>query len=232
VEQTASGSFRLYDGPSQKIVEAGNRPAAIDAMVTFMGRQKSAGPVRLHLRGFEPREGKGFTQSADLQLAGMGGGGDRTVVATIEHEAVSPEELRAILADKYKFDQIKVTKVSDPFLTEHGEVAVDLEATVRPARGVRALILRFRVILREGVQMTQALLTAIHGRIARAFTLGEIQQVDADTLILTKTLIDDLQRISPDIKYVEGRVVHESKDVYIAENPAPQCASGTALAAA
>jgi len=231
VERSASGSFKIYDGPSQKIIEAGNRPAAIDAMLTSIDGQRSTGPVRIHLRGFESREGRGFTKSAELQLAGMGGP-DRPIIATIEREAVTPEQLKAILSEKYKFEEIKVTKVSDPFLTELGEVGVDVEATVRPARGLKALMLRFRVILHEGVQMTQNLLAAIHARIARAFTMGEIQQVDADTLILTKTLIDDLKRISPDIKYVEGRVVHESKDVYIAENPDYQRDSATALAAA
>jgi hypothetical protein len=231
IERTRSGSYHLYDGPSQKIIEAGNRPAAIDAMLTSMKDGKSDGPVRLHLRGFEPREGKGFTKSAELRLAGMGGE-TRQVTATIEHEPLTPEELKAMLIEKYKFDEIKVTKVSDPFLTERGEVGVDVEAEVKPVRGVKALLLRFRVILREGVQMTHELMAAIHMRITNAFKAGELQAGPEGTLFLTKTLIRDLERISPDIKYVEGRVVHESKDVYIGDNRNTQRASRVAVAAA
>jgi hypothetical protein len=231
IERTRSGSYHLYDGPSQRIVEAGNRPAAIDAVLASMNGRKGAGPVRLHLRGFEPREGKGFTKSAELQLAGLGGE-ERTVTATIENEPLAPEELKAMLADKYRFDEIKITKVSDPFVTERGEVGVDVEAEVRPVRGLKALLLRFRVILREGVQMSQELLTAIKTRIMGAFGAGEIKEGAEGTLLLTSILIRDLERISPDIKYVEGRVVHESKDVYIGDNRYPRRGSGITRTAA
>jgi hypothetical protein len=154
IERTVTGSFHLYDGPSRRIIEAGNRPAAIDALMASVGEDNSgAGPVRLHLRGFGPREGQGFAKSAELQLAALGEN-KRTITVSIEDHPFSPDELKAILADSYKFDEIKVTKVSEPFVTERGETAVDVEAQVRPLRGFQKLLLRFRVILREGIQVT------------------------------------------------------------------------------
>jgi hypothetical protein len=70
VERTLEGRYLLFDGPSKRILQADNQPAAIDAMIAYAGPGK--GPVRVHLRGFDARSAHGFTQSADLQLAGFG----------------------------------------------------------------------------------------------------------------------------------------------------------------
>jgi hypothetical protein len=232
IQRTAAGIFQLFDGPSHRMIEAGNRPAAIDAMLASMGGSDS-GPIRLHLRGFEPWEGQGFVKSGELQLEALHAK-ERTITATIEDQThpLNTEELKAILAEKYKFDEIEITKISKPFLTERGETALDVEAKVKPVSGLKALILRFRIILREGAQATQELISAITLRIQTAFHSGEIQAAPDGTLLLTKVLIRDLERVHPDIKYVEGRVVHESKDIYVAHNRNPQLGFAIARAAA
>ncbi len=213
VERTRLGSYRLYDGASQRIVEAGNEPAAIDAMLFSMEGRQSSGPVRLHLRGFEPREGKGFTKSAELRLAGFGGE-DRPITATIEDTPLSPDELKAMLVEKYRFNDIKITKISDTFVTEKGEVGVHVDAEVAPVHGFRALLVRFTVILREGVQMTQELLATIQSHIMNVFRTGAYAETSDGNLLLTHIIVKDLEKVSGDIKYVQVKITREAKDLY------------------
>ena len=72
IERTPSGSYALYDGPSQRIIEAGNRPAAIDAMLYSMNSSKAAGPVAsCSIRHcFTSRRAASSASSAQSHLSG------------------------------------------------------------------------------------------------------------------------------------------------------------------
>ena len=217
VERTADGGYMLFDGPSRRFLQANNEPAAIDALLSYTGAGKRAGPVRLHLRGFEPRAARGFTQSAELQMASFGETGE--IRATLETAEVDALKLKALLSEKYNFREVSIKEVSQPFVTENGEMAIHVDAEVAVFKAKEPLHVRFQIALKRGIQMTAEVVQQIKLTILNAFRGGEIRAADDGTLLLTQKIIGDLQRINPDISHVNARIVSkEVKDLYIVQN--------------
>jgi hypothetical protein len=216
VERNAAGTYTLYDGPSKRILQAGTQPGAADAVLAYIGPRQGKTPVRLYLRGFEPREAKGFVKSTELQLAGFDE--PPRLSATVEDSEIEPRQLKALLQEKYNFREARIRSVSEPFVTEEGLTGVHVDAEIPALRaGKPPLLVRIKVILRQGVEMTAQLMAAIRQRIISAFMSGEIR-VDEDTLLKTGVFVKTLERISPDVSYVEVKVVKEGKDLHIVRN--------------
>jgi hypothetical protein len=209
VERTPDGHYMIFDGPSRRVIQANTQPAATDAVMAYIDPHGAARPVRLHLRGFEPREAKGLTQSAELQLAGFEEPPEMT--ATVEGSDIPPERLKAFLTEQYNFREVTIRDISEPFVTPEGEVGVHVDADIAAVKPEHPpLRVRITVMLKKGLQMTADMLSAIRLRITSAFASGEIRVTSDDTLLMTHAFVKSLEKISPDIGYVEVKVTNGS----------------------
>jgi len=229
VQRNADGGYLLFDGPSKRIVVARTQPSATDAVAAYIHgkRASAAAPVRLHLRGFEPREARGFASSTELQLAGDGE--PLRLITTAERSEMAPEELKAMLTEKYNFREVKIKSISEPFVTEEGETGFHVDAEIAAANSAKPpLLVRITIMLKRGFQTTAQLLAEIRLRIMSALTSGEIQLGPDDTLLRTHAFIETLKSIHKDIGSVELKVTKEGKDLHIVRNWDAAADAGTA----
>jgi hypothetical protein len=215
VERKPDGTYILFDGPSKHILEAKTQPAASDAVSAYVGSRPSSTPLRLHLRGFSPREAEGFKNSTELQLAGL----DKSpqLFATVEESKMTPDDLRTMLSERYNFREAKITEISQPVLTEDGEeTTLGLQAPAKKGRA--SLLMWVTVRLKNGVRMTSQLLATIRGRVLSIFISGDATVANDDTLLMTQVFVSALKRVSPDIESVRVKVSRQGRDLHIVQN--------------
>jgi len=221
IERTSDGHYLVFDGPSRRMAQASTQPAATDAVLAYLDPHTKGLPVRLHLRGFEPREASGFARSTELQLASFREPPE--LAATVEAADIPAERLKAFLTEEYNFREVKIKDISEPVVTAEGETRVDIDAEIAAVKpGRPSLLVRITVFLRQGVQMTAQLLSAIRLHIETAFSRGTIYSASDNTLILTHAFVKSLERVNPDIKYVEMKVTKEGSDLRIVLNHDPR----------
>jgi hypothetical protein len=214
IERNGNAGYNVFDGPRQQIIHASTKPGTVDAVYALLDSERTPrGDVHLHFRGFDPREAKGFVQTARLHAENGAHPPDFT--ATVDDSKIDPAELKVILSEKYNFHEVSIQRISDPFLDTEGRTAIDVEASVKAANANKpSLLVRIRIVLKEGIQMTADLLATIKETILQAFSLHPGAFSD-DSIRMTATFVKSLEKAHPGIHSVEVKVTKEGKDVYI-----------------
>ncbi len=219
IERNGNDGYSIFDGPRHQILHASTKPGTVDAVLTLLAdERKSDIGVHLHFRGFDPREAKGFVQTAELQAEG--GARRPEFTASLDDAEFDPADLKAFLAERYNFHEVEIQSVSKPFLTAEGKTAVDVEAKIPSATGKPSLLVRIRVVLKAGLEMTAELMNTIREAILTAFALHPVALPD-DSVIMTATFVKSLEKVNPKIDYVDLKVTKEGKDLHIVLNRQP-----------
>ena len=205
ITRKVDGSFVVVGGPAQR-VEAADLPSAIDAVTSSIRNGSVSGDVNLHFRGFDPRQAKGFVRTADLDLAESNV--HPKLYASVEN-SMTPEEMESLARDEFDFSRAETPRVIDQGVVEGGLQKIDLEVAV-PAREAAqpSMLLRIRIFLEQGLQMTSEILTSIH-QMLRSITS------DINTIAAGQRVLQDLRAIHPGIKGIELRLSRQSKDVLL-----------------
>jgi hypothetical protein len=220
VERQPSGNFVIAHGASKQLLEAANLPSAVDAAVACV--EADGGEVQtvtLHLRGFEPRQARGFVKNTEINL-------DQEtapkLIATIEEQPIEPGELSEILKQDYDFHNATIERISDPIATSDGQlVEVDLKA---PAKVVTKppLLMRIKLLFQDGFRITQDVITSIQSAIGRWQQLIVQSPENVDALFAAKGILKDLRSVHPEIRGVSLNLQREGKDILIVHNGIPQ----------
>jgi len=168
-------------------------------------------PVRIHLRGFDVRQGKGFLESAEFQAGEVK---PKVVARTIDEGRLTSSELSEILTKEYDFKNATIEEVGsivEDQLGSHLDVAAKI-----PAKAVSKppLLVRIRIFFEKGFAVTQEVLSAILDKV-RNF---KAQFVPGPNGVLDPlaAFAADLERTHPGVK-LDIRLSKENKDIHIGD---------------
>lgn len=208
VSRQASGSYFVAHGSSRVVIESSDLPSAVDAAVSCI-RREGQGPsdVKLYLAGFEPRQGKGFAQSIEMNL-----GEEKLpkITATIEAEPLEPAEFSRILHDDYKLAEARVTAISaEDSRTVNVELSVPAKEIARPS-----LLVRIRILFEEGFAVTADALQSIRSALDSWQAALSTTRDHLDLLFMQKRILQDLKSVHPEIKSIDFNFSREGKDLF------------------
>lgn len=221
IERNGNHGYTVFDGPRRQIIHASTKPGTVDAVYAIIDSERlAAADVHLHFRGFDPREAKGFVETAKLRAEN--GARPPEFAATVDNADIDPTELKTILSEKYNFHEISIRSISDIFLDNEGRAAVDVNAAIRPVNANRpSLLVRIRIVLKTGIEMTVDLITMIKQTILQAFSMHP-EVLSDDSIRMTATFVKSLQGSNDAIHSVEVKVTREGKDMYIVRHQQPE----------
>jgi hypothetical protein len=208
VSRQESGSYLVAHGSSTVVVESEDMPSAVDAAISCIkDESQGASDVKLYLAGFEPRQGKGFAKSVEMNLTE---GEFPKLTATIEGEPIEPEELSRLLRKEYRLEEAKVTK-----LAVADDKSVDVELTVPSKEVARpSLIVRLKLWFEEGFEASAQVLDSIQTIVESWKSSLSTATEKLDIFLARKKLIQDLKSVHPEITDVDVIYSRERKDLF------------------
>lgn len=208
VSRQGNGSFLVAHGSSKFMVESADMPSAVDAAISCIKGEAQGRPdVKLYLAGFEPRQGKGFARSIEVNLPEDAA---PKITATIEGEPIAPDELSRILNRDYKLEAAKITEISSA-----GPGSVDVELTVPATEIVRpSLVVRLKIWFETGFTATTEVLASIRNVIESWQAALSTAPEKLDLILARKKLMLDLKSVHPEIRYIDVTYSREGKDLF------------------
>jgi len=216
VERNAAGQFVVFSGSDRPVLMAGDTPSAIDAVLESVGGPGRVEPMELHLRGFQPRQGSGFVDTVEVHLPKEQRG---RLFATLDEGQVDPAALRRVLAEEYDTSRATIQRVTTEPTTRalHVDVSIPAKAAAKPS-----LLLRVKMFFAEGVEVSRAVMEAVHLRVqewvASLRTVGE----NIDLFIAARQLKLELRRTYPALERIEIEVPNQAGDLFIVRLEAPR----------
>jgi hypothetical protein len=216
VSRQEGGNYLIAHSRSHQLVESTDLPSAIDAVTSCIGAEiQGDSKVTVYLAGFEPRQGRGFAHSLEMNLPE----GERpNIAAAIEGDSISPEQLSGALKEEYDFARARVSVTQS---AETDAIDVNLEVPAkRPAKP--PLLVRLKIWLDRGVAASAELLQSVQGVIGRWQQALAGASEDINLIFAHRALLHDLQRVNPGIKSIEINYSREGKDILHADNQNPR----------
>lgn len=205
-------TYVISQNSTRQIFEAHDLASAQDAVTACMRRAAfDEKPLRIHLRGFDARQGKGFLDSAEFQAGEVK---PRISARTIDEGRLTSSELREILTKDYDFKNATIEQIGSILEDEAGS-EVRFEAKI-PAKVASKppLLLRIRIVFERTVAMTQEMVSLIFAKVKSFIAQfnpdvgGSFDQVSA--------FVADLERTHPGVK-LDIRFSKEAKDIHIGD---------------
>lgn len=215
LERNDAGAFALYGAHERPVLLAGSAVSAFDALTNVMRSTEAGSAVRLHMRGLEAHQAKGFLQSVELRLP------ERLrnrIAGTLDDGRMPPRDLKRILANDYEFSRARIERVSNPVLTPRG-TQVDVHLQV-PGRSTRAgsLAVRIRLLFKAALEVTEQTVSAIRSQISSWVAALKPGISPADLAVAVKGLEADLRRAHPHLTGVDMMLSREGQDIIITEH--------------
>lgn len=219
VERSGNDGYTIFDGPRHQILHASTKPGTVDAVFALLDNQPAAAAkIHLHFRGFDPREAKGFVQTAELQSEGAAHRVEFT--ASVEDAEFDPDDLKAFLQEHYNFHEVEIQNVSQPFVTPQGQTGIDVDAKIAAVDTAKPpLLVRIRIILKAGFEMTADLLVSIKQAISNILAVRAA--ASDESVLATATFVKVLEKIDSRIDYVHVKVTDHGKKLYLALDRKP-----------
>jgi hypothetical protein len=208
VSRQENGSYLVAHGASRSVVESGDMPSAVDATISCIKDEtQGTSEVKLFLSGFEPRQGKGFAKSVEMNLSGEE---FPKLTATIEGEPIAPEELSRLLNKDYRLESGKVTKlVITDSRTIEAELTVPATEVTRPS-----LIVQIKLFFKAGFEATAEVLASIQTTIESWHRSLLSLPEKVDMFFATRQLLRDLKTVHPEINDIDVIYSRERKDLF------------------
>jgi len=217
VARDSNGTYVIAAPPAAP-VQASDLASSFDA-VRALTRDTSGEGVHVHLRGFDYRQAEGFMRNledhTDL---------DATIVST--DECVTPEELAAILKNKYDISKAEI--VSDPEVVigadgHPQEIVAEIKIPAKEP-GVRAVILRIRATIENILGMSQQALAQFKAKLLVALqnmaSQPEMARQTEDVGFIAKNLVEELRR-DKTFAQVRAEVKHDNKTLFYVHDEKP-----------
>src|SRR6202030_1872460 len=106
-------------------------------------------PVRLFLRGFDPRQGEGFVRSTELQFDAAD---HQTITASIGETRMSSADLLEFVQAKYDFKNATIEEL--PNLADFQSDALEISVNVpSKAPSEAPLLIKIKVAFEQGMRV-------------------------------------------------------------------------------
>jgi len=210
----STGVFLIFHGGSRRVFEAQDVASAQDAVISCMRRAAEDGlPVRVHLRGLDPRQARGFIDSAELHLDDLK---PTEVIATVDDAGLSSTELSDILRQNYDFEHATIGDI--PTILNPSDRQIDIDITVpHKTQSKPPLLVRIRIFFEQGIQLTQDVFATLGNAVAQwARSLANVSD-SIQMISSASSLARELRSIHPGIR-LQIQLSRESKDLYIVHN--------------
>lgn len=220
-----SGGYIVFHNASRRIFRAADSVSAQDALVACLRGSASEGtPVYVHLRGFDARQGRGFLDTAELQ---MGKVRPKEIIRTIDEARISSSELENILKTEYDF---KTARIEEVRTIAESEAGTEVEATVKIDAASAAkppLLMRIRMFFERTFTNAKEFVATIQTRISEFLTGLGSRGGSIDWVAATSDFLKDMEKTNPGVKF-QVTLSHQSRDVHIVYDKRINLGPGTA----
>jgi hypothetical protein len=208
-----SGQYFILHNGSRRIFQAPDVTSAQDAVLSCMRTINDKQPVRLFLRGFDPRQGEGFVRSTELQFDAAD---HQTITASIGETRMSSADLLEFVQAKYDFKNATIEEL--PNLADFQSDALEISVNVpSKAPSEAPLLIKIKVAFEQGMRVTRETLLALRHAIQEwLISLGNLGQ-QVDLLMVSSALLKDLEKVSPGAK-ASVSLSRQAKDLHIVNN--------------